>query len=164
MTNSAAGPTVHLDQVDWQIIGLLRADGRRPVAHIARIVGLSESGARKRIDRLLKGGAFTLTIVTDPAKVGMTSANILINVDLHALQQVEEAVARLPEVTYLKVTAGAADLLASVIVPAENGLYSFLTERLASIPGVRGTQTLLTVKIVKLSDDFGALVDAPDRD
>jgi DNA-binding Lrp family transcriptional regulator len=157
------GEQIHLDEIDWQIIGLLRANGRRPVADIARLIGLSESGARKRLDRLLSDGAFALTVVSNPTLVGMTSANILMSVELLALQRVEEAVARLPEVTYLKVTAGSADLLASVLVPVERGLYGFLTERLAVTPGVRSIQTLVTVKVVKLSDDFGALVDrSPD--
>jgi Lrp/AsnC family transcriptional regulator for asnA, asnC and gidA len=156
--SSEESDRLHLDDIDWQILGLLRADGRRPVAEIARVVGLSESGARKRMDRLINQGAARLTLITDPTRVGMISVNFLISVELHALEDVETALARMPEVTYLVVTAGS-ELLASVLVREETGLYGFLTRRLAPIPGVRGIQTLVTMKLVKLSSDLAALVD-----
>jgi Lrp/AsnC family transcriptional regulator, regulator for asnA, asnC and gidA len=153
---------IQLDQVDRRIVSLLRADARRPVADIARQIGLSEGGVRKRIDRLLREEAISLTLVPNPARIGMTSANILISVELPALRTVANAIARLPEVTYLTVTAGTADLLASVLVPADRGLYYFLADRLAAIPGVRAIQTLVTLEVVKLAYELDSLVDAVD--
>jgi Lrp/AsnC family transcriptional regulator for asnA, asnC and gidA len=160
---STAEPVVQLDEVDRRIIGLLRADARRPVADIARQVNLSENGVRKRIDRLLREQAISLTLVPNPGRIGMTSANILISVELPALRRVADAIARLPEVTYLTVTAGTADLLASVLVPAERGLYDFLADRLAAIPGVRSIQTLVTLEVVKLAFELDALVAKDER-
>ena len=156
--------TIQLDAVDRHIIGLLRADARRPVADIARQVGLSESGTRKRIERLLGADAISLTLVPNPGKLGMTSANILISVELSALRSVARAVAALPEVTYLTVTAGTADLLAAVLVPAERGLYDFLADRLARIQGVRSIQTLVTLEVVKLAYELDALVDSAQKE
>jgi Lrp/AsnC family transcriptional regulator for asnA, asnC and gidA len=158
-----AEAVVQLDQVDRRIIGLLRADARRPVADIARQVNLSENGVRKRIERLLREQAITLALVPNPGRIGMTSANILISVELPSLRRVAEAVARLPEVTYLTVTAGTADLLASVLVPAERGLYDFLADRLAAIAGVRSIQTLVTLEVVKLAYELDALVARDER-
>jgi Lrp/AsnC family transcriptional regulator, regulator for asnA, asnC and gidA len=155
--------TIQLDAVDRRIIALLRADARRPVADIARQVGLSENGTRKRIDRLLREQAISLTLVPNPGKIGMTSANILISVELSSLRAVAQAVAKLPEVTYLTVTAGTADLLAAVLVPAERGLYDFLADRLARIEGVRSIQTLVTLEVVKLNYELDALVESAQK-
>ncbi|WP_238431460.1 winged helix-turn-helix transcriptional regulator [Streptomyces cavernae] len=52
---------VHLDSVDLQILELLRADGRRIIRDIARLVKLSPAPVRRRIARLEDSGVITGT-------------------------------------------------------------------------------------------------------
>lgn len=45
-----------MDDIDRQIVDLLRADGRAPVAEIARTVGLSPAPVSRRMERLEQSG------------------------------------------------------------------------------------------------------------
>jgi hypothetical protein len=45
-----------MDQIDGQIIDLLRENGRRSNVEMARVLGISEGTVRKRIERLLSSG------------------------------------------------------------------------------------------------------------
>ena len=64
-----SGP-VELDELDRKILALLRDEGRRPNAEIARTVGASEPTVRKRLDRMLQGGVLKVLAVLNAAATG----------------------------------------------------------------------------------------------
>jgi len=56
------------DDLDHQLISLLREDGRAPYSKIAAVLGISRATVQTRIDRLLESGAvlgFTLRVRQD---------------------------------------------------------------------------------------------------
>ena len=59
-----------VDAVDRQLLRLLRDDGRRPNAEIARALGVSEHTVRKRLDRLRDKGVLRIIGLLDPAATG----------------------------------------------------------------------------------------------
>jgi Lrp/AsnC family leucine-responsive transcriptional regulator len=67
-----AAPPV-LDEIDQQILGLLRQDGRRTVKDIASRVNLTAAPVKRRIERLEKVGVITgYTVLVNEAKLGPT--------------------------------------------------------------------------------------------
>jgi Lrp/AsnC family transcriptional regulator, regulator for asnA, asnC and gidA len=88
--------------------------------------------------------------VADPMTLGYQAmAMVAISVDGRALKQVAEAVGRLPEVSYLVLTAGSFDMLAEVVCQDNDHLLRLLSEDLAGIEGVRETETFMYLRLLK---------------
>ena len=142
--------TAGVDPVDRRIVAALQRDGRRPFTSIAKELGLSEAAVRQRVARLQAAGIMQVVAVADPMTLGYTAmAMVAISVDGRALKQVAEAVERLPEVSYLVLTAGSFDMLAEVVCKDNDHLLRLLSEDLAGIEGVRETETFMYLRLVK---------------
>jgi Lrp/AsnC family transcriptional regulator for asnA, asnC and gidA len=139
-----------VDPVDRRIVAALQRDGRRPFTAIARDLGISEAAVRQRVARLQSAGVMQVVAVADPMTLGFkTMAMVAISVDGRARKQAAEAVARLPEVSYLVLTAGSVDMLAEVVCEDNDHLLRLLSEDLAGIDGVRHTQTFMYLRLLK---------------
>jgi Lrp/AsnC family transcriptional regulator for asnA, asnC and gidA len=139
-----------VDPVDRRIVAALQRDGRRPFTAIARDLGVSEAAVRQRVARLQSAGVMQVVAVADPMTLGFkTMAMVAISVDGRARKQAAEAVARLPEVSYLVLTAGSFDMLAEVVCEDNDHLLRLLSEDLAGIDGVRQTQTFMYLRLLK---------------
>lgn len=134
--------TIELDDVDRQIMKLLRHDARLSYAHIARTVGLSEPTVRKRIDRLVHAGAIINAARINPAPIGFPiDAMIGINVVRGKVRQVGRKLAAMENVAYVAYVAGNFDIIIQAYLPHMEGLFKFLNEDLEKIDGIAGTQT-----------------------
>jgi Lrp/AsnC family transcriptional regulator for asnA, asnC and gidA len=71
------------------------------------------------------------------------------------LVEVAEAIAEMPEVDYVVITAGTYDLLIETVCEDNEALLRFLTERLRSIDGVRETETFVYLRMVKQTYQWG---------
>lgn len=139
-----------VDETDRRIIALLQADGRRPNVDMAAELGLAEGTIRKRLDRLLTGGIIRITAIVDPPRVGLdTSAVITIQVDLSLVDDIVRQLAALPQVQSVSVTTGNWDLIVEAVFPTDRQLLAFLKDSVASIPGVRRTETSHVLRRVK---------------
>jgi Lrp/AsnC family transcriptional regulator, regulator for asnA, asnC and gidA len=139
-----------VDPVDRRIVAALQRDGRRPFTVIARDLGISEAAVRQRVARLQAAGVMQVVAVADPMTLGYkTMAMVAISVDGRARKQAAEAVRRLPEVSYLVLTAGSFDMLAEVVCEDNDHLLRLLSEDLARIDGVRQTQTFMYLRLLK---------------
>jgi len=139
-----------VDPVDRRIVAALQRDGRRPFTVIARELGISEAAVRQRVARLQTAGVMQVVAVADPMTLGYkTMAMVAISVDGRARKQAAEAVRRLPEVSYLVLTAGSFDMLAEVVCEDNDHLLRLLSEDLARIDGVRETQTFMYLRLLK---------------
>lgn len=160
--------TIELDDVDRQIMKLLRHDARLSYAHIARTVSLSEPTVRKRIDRLVHAGAIINAARINPAPIGFPiDAMIGINVVRGKVQQVGRRLAAMEHVAYVAYVAGNFDIIIQAYLPHMEGLFKFLNEDLEKIDGIAGTQTWNVLRTEKFfynweGEDVG-LGLSPDR-
>ena len=131
-----------IDEIDRRIIALLQADGRRSNVDMAAELGLAEGTIRKRLDRLLTDSVIRITAVVDPARVGLlTTAVITVQVDLSRVDDIVRQIAALPEVQSVSIATGNWDIILEAVFPNDGQLFSFLRDRVSSIPGVRRTET-----------------------
>ena len=146
---------VALDHTDKAIIEQLQQDGRRPYTHIAKKVGLSEAAVRQRVQRLIESGVMQIVAVTDPKSVGfLRQAMIGVKVSGDVMA-VADALAALPEVEYVVVTAGALDLLVEVVVEDDEGLLELLNAKVRTLDGVQVTETFIYLHIHKETYHWG---------
>jgi Lrp/AsnC family transcriptional regulator for asnA, asnC and gidA len=144
-----------LDEVDHRIVALLQRDGRMSNVDIARELGLAEGTVRKRLERLLASGAIQITAIADPAKLGYkTRIFIGIEADLTQLEAIAERLAAIPEIHSVNIVTGTYDVVVEVILPSSDQLLSFLLDRVATIPGVKRTETCHVLKTVKRVCDW----------
>jgi len=153
-TDPAQEPLTELDRV---IIDQLQRDGRRPYTRMAADLGVAESTIRARTEQLIKRGVLQVVGVTDPLRLGYDQmAMVGVRCESDRLLAVADAVAALPEVTYVVITAGAFDLLVETVCRDNAELLSFLAERLRRIEGVVSTETFVYLRIAKQSFHWGA--------
>jgi len=151
----ANASSVPLDDVSKAIIEQLQQDGRRAYAAIGKAVGLSEAAVRQRVQRLLDTGVMQIVAVTDPLQVGF-NREALIGVTVDGdIMPVADAIAALPEVTYVVLTAGSFDVLCEVVCENDDHLLDVINGRIRSISGVRTTQSFVYLKLRKQTYAWG---------
>ncbi|HKE49925.1 MAG TPA: Lrp/AsnC family transcriptional regulator [Actinomycetes bacterium] len=151
----AGNSGVQLDDVSKAIIEQLQEDGRRPYATIGKAVGLSEAAVRQRVQRLLDAGVMQIVAVTDPLQVGF-NREALIGVTVEGdVVPVADAIADLPEVSYVVLTAGSFDVLCEVVCEDDDHLLDVINDRIRSISGVRSTHSFVYLKLRKQTYAWG---------
>jgi Lrp/AsnC family transcriptional regulator for asnA, asnC and gidA len=146
-----------LDDLDKAIIKCLQLDGRRPYAQIGRELEVPEATVRQRAERLISRGVVQIVGVTDPLAMGFQQPALIgLKVEPGRLDEIAHQIGALEEVTYLVVTAGRFDLVCEVVCADNDHLLRVLTEQLAAIDGIRSTETLVELRFVKESYQWGA--------
>lgn len=86
---------VPVDSVDYKILNMLRQNARTPLRELARAVGLSPSGVRKRVERLTREGVIRgYTVVLDHRRLGGgLTAFVSVRADPREIRALASAVA-----------------------------------------------------------------------
>jgi len=151
-----------LDATDRQIVKLLQADGRRTNVDIARVLGLSESTVRKRLDRMLAAKEVHIASFVDPALVGYpVRAVIFLTVELNQVEETAAVLREMPEVATLFWLTGEYDLAMWTSFRDDQHLHSFLANRVSRLPGVVRSQTSHILRVEKHAYEW--VVPEPSR-
>jgi Lrp/AsnC family transcriptional regulator, regulator for asnA, asnC and gidA len=143
--------TIKIDSIDKQIVDLLTEDGRMSCADIARQIGnITERSVRYRLQRLLDEKVVAVSAVVDPRAVGFpVVADVFIEVEPGQIHDLAKKLADYDIVTYVACATGERDISIQVVARNNQELYTFVTEVLGRISGVRRTSTSLVPLIVK---------------
>ena len=96
-----------------------------------------------------------IVAVTDPLQLGFTrQAMIGVRVD-GDLEPVADALAAMPEVDYVVITAGCFDLLVEVVCEDDDHLLDVVNEPDPGLAGVRATETFVYLKLRKQLYNWG---------
>lgn len=144
-----------LDDVSKAIIEQLQTDGRRSYAEIGKAVGLSEAAVRQRVQRMTDAGVMQIVAVTDPLQLGFyrqAMIGIRASGDTRALA---DAIAEIPQIDYVVLTAGSFDILAEVVCESDDELIALLNDRVRNLDGVLTTETFVYLKLHKQLYNWG---------
>ena len=145
----------HLDDTSKAIIEQLQVDGRRSYAEIGKAVGLSEAAVRQRVQKLTDSGVMQIVAVTDPLQLGFyRQAMIGLKVSGDT-RIVADALAAIPAVDYVVLTAGTFDIMAEVVCESDDDLISLLNSQIRHLEGVISTETFVYLKLHKQLYDWG---------
>ena len=143
-----------LDETDHAVLDLLQEDAGRSDAYIARRVGLSASGLRKRLTKLeqrqvIKGRVALL----DRGAVGLgLLCFVQVTLTHHRrgpTQDFSDRIRDLPEVLECHFLTGEHDYLLKVVATDNRHLERILAEDLAGIPGVDRLLTSIVLNEIK---------------
>lgn len=147
--------TPDLDDLDKAIIRALQRDGRLAYSQLGTQIGLSEAAARQRVHRLSERGVMQIVAVTDPTKIGLpVQAMIGISVD-GDIEVVANELARFDQFEYVVIAAGRYDIVVEVVCSDTADLLRVVNDRIRSVPGVRGSEILTYLKLVKQTYNWG---------
>ena len=141
---------VVVDDLDNQIVEILKKDGRASNAHIARALGVSEGTVRRRLRMLIEGGVIHVNVSLEPVKMGLTTEAIIgLEVDPDKMDPVCASLADFDEIGYVTLTTGAVDVFAWGRFSSTESLGLFLRSKVGKIPGVRRTETYMCISVRK---------------
>jgi len=153
-----------VDELDRQIVALLQRDGRMSNVDIAREVGVTEATIRKRLERLLSQGTICIVAIPDHVQLGFPVETIIsLQVELGNLEQIVQSLAGMTNVRSVKITTGEYDVIFNAFFATDDELYQFLTEKIATIPGVRKTVTSHVLRETKDSSEWLLPQKKPSR-
>jgi DNA-binding Lrp family transcriptional regulator len=130
-----------MDELDQEILAILRRDARTPYTEIADRVGTSEGTVRNRVDQLVEDGVierFTVATRTGNVKA-MIEVSVDVNVDTH---HVSERVAEWPEVDFVWQVSGEDDMVV-VVDAADTARVNELITQARELEEVVNTKTRL---------------------
>jgi len=148
------GQRERMDAIDHEVLDLLQQDAGRTDAYIARRVGLSPSGLRKRLDKLerrqvIKGRVALLD--RDAVGLGLLCF-VQVSLTHHRrgpTQEFTDRIQDLPEVLECHFLTGEHDYLLKVVATGNRHLERILAKDLAAIPGVDRLRTSIVLNEVK---------------
>ena len=130
-----------MDELDREIVSILRQDARTPYTEIAEEVDISEGTVRNRVDRLCEEGVierFTVATRTGNVKA-MIEVEVDVNVDTAA---VSESIAKWDEVDFVWQVSGEEDIVV-VVDMADTESVNDLITRARGMDDVMNTKTRL---------------------
>jgi Lrp/AsnC family transcriptional regulator for asnA, asnC and gidA len=141
---------VKLDELDINILSLLARDGRMPIAEIARIIGENKSKVGYRVNSLIENGVISIIGAIDPRVIGYSiNADVYVKVKSDKIKEVANAIAAFPEVRFVQIILGEYDVNFQIWTKTLADLHNFMTEEIASIPGVITMTSNMVSEVVK---------------
>lgn len=148
-----------MDELDHQIVRLLKENGRKKFLEMAKETGASEATVRNRVrsledDRVILG----YSALVDPRKLGYDAvAFIGLNVDSLKFFKVVEALARLEDLEYLATGTGEYMIVIEVWKKNQEEITKFISEKISVIDGImKISPTIVLEKIgVKKQEEEG---------
>jgi Lrp/AsnC family leucine-responsive transcriptional regulator len=145
--------TTPLDRTDRRLLALLQADGRAPIAELARQVHLSATPCLERVRRLEREGYIRgYSADLDPGKLG---AGLIAFVEVQldrttpdVFNRFRDGVIGLDPVQECHMVAGGFDYLLKVRT-ADMAAYRRFLEDLAALDGIEQTHTYVVMEEVK---------------
>jgi Lrp/AsnC family transcriptional regulator for asnA, asnC and gidA len=139
-----------IDDLDRQLLSLLAQDGRMTSAEMARVVGENERKVAYRVNSLLQSGVISVFGIFNPAYFGYElTADIYCQVELARLDDVARRIAEFPEVRWVEATFGEHDIAFQILMKSSADLYSFVSTKLAEVPGILKTTTTVSATLFK---------------
>ncbi len=130
-----------MDDLDRQILDILRRDARTPYTEIAARVGTSEGTVRNRVDRLTNEGIIERFTVT--TQTGNVKAMIEVSVEMNVnTSKISEQMAEWEEVDFVWQVSGEEDIVLVVDCVDTRAVNELITQA-RELDEVKRTKTRL---------------------
>lgn len=140
-----------MDNTDYEILEILKADGRCSYSDIAEQVHLSRVAVRERIKNMKSCGIIHgFTVVID-AKAYRKLASVFLDVEVepNKLHDVAKRLVEIKEIAIVSQHTGMTGLHVHAYINSIDNLSQYLAENIYSIKGVKSIQTHILIKQYK---------------
>ena len=135
------------DEIDLQILRLLRDDGRIAVSDLAKAVSVSRPNAYARLKELQRAGilgGFTASVNVKGLGLGI-AAMVSLSVDQPARETLQPLLNEIPEIEFAAFLTGETDAVALVRASSIDHLRDEIIWALEEHPAIRSTRTALVL-------------------
>lgn len=155
---ASAGPAYEFDEIDRNIIELLRRNGRATNQQVATRLGLAAATVSARIRRMEDASALRVVAVSDFAANGY---NVLLEVAIEVegcpAIRVAEDLAKIPEVFAVHLVTGRNDIDILIALHDVDELAPLLFEKISKVKGIRSLTPAIAVDVVKYDFDVAPI-------
>ena len=141
-----------LDDLDRQILALLKEDSSKSFKEIAAIVKKTEATVRRRVKRMRDEEYIKkFTIILNDKKISekKVKATIKIVPELKTSKQIAKKVSSLAIVDEAYLLSGECGILIKVAAESVEALTDFIENEIGSIQGVKSIDTCFIMKVLK---------------
>ena len=138
-----------LDSLDYEIIHLLKEDGRMSIGEMAKKLDVTAPTIRNRVKILEENGLFKVSGVVDPSRhQNMITALVAMNIQSEGqMDIIVNKISQLPNVAWAGVVAGRYDIIAEVVcMGGVDELSQFTTKTILKIGNVVKSETFIIMK------------------
>lgn len=140
----------NLDALDWAIVAQLSSNARLSTRRIASRLPLSEATVRRRLKRLVDAEVVSLRALIDPTSLGFNIEAIIgLSVQMDRVTRVVEQLRKSENVVYVSVVSGRFDIAFLGVFKSVEDLLKFMETEVGTLEGVKGTETLICLRIEK---------------
>ncbi|OZA18180.1 MAG: AsnC family transcriptional regulator [Rhodobacterales bacterium 17-64-5] len=144
---------MEIDATDRRLLTVLQKDGRITNADLSEAVNLSPSACHRRVQRLEDEGVIAgYVALLDARKMGrMATVFVEITQQSQAedlMDELERAVARVPDLLECHLMAGTADYLLEIMAEDTEDFARIHRQHLSRLPGVRQMQSSFALRTV----------------
>jgi DNA-binding Lrp family transcriptional regulator len=119
-----------LDEIDRKIISQLQINGRTTLQDLAKIIGFSSMGTKKRVEKLLKNGTIKISALINPSALKLHPAFVMLEMEsAEAMQDLLKRFEECPRVIQIFKTIGGYNLIALVVAETRETLESISMEK-----------------------------------
>ena len=119
-----------IDDIDKKIIAQLQIDGRMTLHELAKCIGFTSMGTKKRLERLLKKGTIKVSALVNPNALELHPAIVMLEMEsAEAMQELLNRFEQCPRVVQIFKTVGGYNLIALVVAETEETLESISMEK-----------------------------------
>ena len=137
-----------IDNLDKKILEIVMSNARIPSKDVAMECGVSRAAVHQRIQRMIELGVITGSgYHVNPKALGYrTCTYIGVNLERGAMyRNVVPELEKIPEVVECHFTTGPYTMLLKLYARDNEHLMELLNNKLQTIPGVTGTETLISL-------------------
>ena len=142
---------VPLDEIDKEIIAHLQKDGRTKLNEIAKSVGFTSMGVKKRLEKLVRTGKIRVSALINPDALKLYPAIVMLEMESsEAMQKLLDRFRECPRVIKIFKTMGGYNLIAIVVAETKETLESISMEKCS----LRCSQGIRRSEFYPISDTY----------
>jgi Lrp/AsnC family transcriptional regulator, regulator for asnA, asnC and gidA len=140
-----------IDDMDITILQSLQTDGRKSFSDLAKEMGVAVSTVSKRYVNLAERGIVKIIGRVDPNKVGLNAyASIFLKIEsVDSVDKVAEAIAQMPEVSFLGHRTGDYQLELNLMCRDNNHLMEFMNKHIHPLSMISKYEINMYLKVYK---------------
>ncbi len=132
-----------MDQIDKKIVAQLQKDGRANLQELAKTIGYTSMGTKKRLEKLIEKNTIKISAQINPQALNLHPAIVMLEMEnAQAMQSLIDRFKDCPRVINIFKTMGGYNLIALVIAETPETLQCIAIEKcsLRSSPGIRRSE------------------------
>ncbi|HXX59649.1 MAG TPA: Lrp/AsnC family transcriptional regulator [Dehalococcoidales bacterium] len=139
-----------VNEIDRLLIVQLEKNARTPFKQLANVTGVSQVTISRHIKDLVNSKTIEFAVIPNIEDIGYpTIAYARIHTQPSMTSDVAEKIARFPQIHYVGIITGAAELLISIYGLSNNVISDFFTSELNKIDGIIHVESFCFLDILK---------------